>query len=44
VIRADGAVEWKPAVDSQRTALGWQVVSALGILAVWSLARSRRRR
>jgi uncharacterized spore protein YtfJ len=44
VIGADGAVEWKPAVDAQRTVLGWQIVSALGLLAVWSLARSRRRR
>jgi uncharacterized spore protein YtfJ len=43
VIRADGVVEWKPAIDAQRTLLGWQIVSALGILAVWSLARSRRR-
>jgi uncharacterized spore protein YtfJ len=44
VIRADGAVEWKPAIDAQRTVLGWQIVSALGLLGVWSLARSRRRR
>ena len=44
VIRSDGAVEWKPAIDVQRSVLGWQIVSALGVLAVWSLARSRRRR
>jgi hypothetical protein len=36
-------VEWKPAIDTQRAVLGWQIVSALGVLAVWSLARSRRR-
>jgi len=36
-------VEWKPAIDTQRNMLGWQVVAALGVLTVWSFARSRRR-
>jgi uncharacterized spore protein YtfJ len=43
VIGPGEKVEWKPAVDTQRILLGWQIVSALGILALWSLARSRRR-
>ena len=42
VIGPDGEVRWKPAIDVQRMALGWQVVSALGVLAVWSFARRRR--
>ena len=42
VIR-DGEVSWKPAIDVQRMILGWQVVSALGVLAFWSIARRRRR-
>ena len=41
VIGPDGDVRWKPAVDVQRMTLGWQVVSAFALLAVWSLARRR---
>lgn len=43
VIGPEGEVAWKPAIDVQRMVLGWQIVSALTVLAVWSLARSRRR-
>jgi hypothetical protein len=43
VIGPGDQLEWKPAIDTQRTVVGWQIVSALGVLAVWSLARSRRR-
>jgi hypothetical protein len=43
VIGPGGEVSWKPAIDVQRMVLGWQVVSALGVLAFWSLARRRRR-
>jgi hypothetical protein len=42
VIGPDGKVSWKPAIDVQRIIIGWQVVSALGILAAWSLIRARR--
>lgn len=42
VIGSNGEVKWKPAIDVQRMVLGWQVVSALGVLAVWSLVRRRR--
>jgi uncharacterized spore protein YtfJ len=42
VIGSDGEVKWKPAIDVQRMTLGWQVVSALAVLAVWSFARRRR--
>jgi uncharacterized spore protein YtfJ len=41
VIGPDGEVRWKPAIDVQRMTLGWQVVSAIALLAVWSLARRR---
>jgi len=41
VIGPDGKVNWKPAIDVQRIIVGWQVVSALGILAAWSLFRAR---
>jgi uncharacterized spore protein YtfJ len=41
VIGPDGDVRWKPAIDVQRMTLGWQVVSAIALLAVWSLARLR---
>jgi uncharacterized spore protein YtfJ len=41
VIGPDGDVRWKPAIDVQRMTLGWQVVSAIALLAVWSLARRR---
>lgn len=34
-------VDWKPAIDVQRMMLGWQVVSALGLLVAWSLLRRR---
>jgi uncharacterized spore protein YtfJ len=42
VIGPEGDVKWKPAIDVQRMALGWQVVSGLAVLAVWSLLRRRR--
>jgi uncharacterized spore protein YtfJ len=42
VIGPEGEVKWKPAIDVQRMTLGWQVVSALAVLAVWSFARRRR--
>jgi uncharacterized spore protein YtfJ len=42
VIGPEGDVRWKPAIDVQRMALGWQVVSGLAVLAVWSLLRRRR--
>jgi len=42
VIGPGEKVEWKPAVDVQRLMAGWQVVAGLTVLAVWSLARSRR--
>ena len=42
VIGPEGAVKWKPAIDVQRMTLGWQVVSGLAVLAVWSLLRRRR--
>jgi uncharacterized spore protein YtfJ len=38
VIR-DGEVRWRPAVDVNRVPLGWQVVSALAVLAAWSVSR-----
>jgi uncharacterized spore protein YtfJ len=38
VIRG-GDVQWKPAVDPNRIVLGWQIVSALGLLVGWTLAR-----
>ncbi len=42
VIGPGDEVKWKPAIDVQRITLGWQLVTALGILAVWSFVRSRR--
>ena len=42
VIR-EGVVAWEPATDPDRIALGWQLVAALGALAVWSLVRTIRR-
>ncbi len=42
VIRPDGDVSWKPAIDVQRMVLGWQIVSALAVLTGWSLLRHRR--
>jgi uncharacterized spore protein YtfJ len=40
----DGDVRWKPAVDPNRIVLGWQIVSALGLLVAWGMARRLRRR
>ena len=40
----DGEVQWKPAVDPNRIVLGWQIVSALGLLLGWALARRLSRR
>jgi uncharacterized spore protein YtfJ len=42
VIR-DGDVQWRPTVDVNRIMLGWQIVSALALLAAWSAARRSRR-
>jgi uncharacterized spore protein YtfJ len=39
----DGDVRWKPAVDPNRIVLGWQIVSALGLLVAWGVARRLRR-
>jgi uncharacterized spore protein YtfJ len=44
VIGPGDKVEWRPAIDTQRILLGWQIVAALGVLTVWSFARFRRRR
>jgi uncharacterized spore protein YtfJ len=38
---ADGQVRWRPAVNVNRMMLGWQLVSALGILAFVRVARRR---
>ena len=43
VIR-DGEVVWRPAVDVNRVVIGWQVVSALGLLAAWAVGRRLARR
>jgi uncharacterized spore protein YtfJ len=43
VIR-DGEVHWHPAVDVNRITLGWQVVSALAVLAAWAVGRRLARR
>jgi len=43
VIGPGGEGSWKPAIDVQRVILGRQGVSALGVLAFWSIARRRRR-
>jgi uncharacterized spore protein YtfJ len=43
VIR-DGEVAWRPAVDVNRLAVGWQVVSALGLLVAWAVGRRLTRR
>jgi uncharacterized spore protein YtfJ len=40
VIR-DGDVRWRPAVDVNRLMVGWQIVSALGVFALWRLVRRR---
>jgi uncharacterized spore protein YtfJ len=42
VIKPDGEVSWKPAIDVQRMVLGWQIVSAPAVLTGWSLLRRRR--
>jgi uncharacterized spore protein YtfJ len=42
VIKPDGEVSWKPAIDVQRMVLGWQIVSGLAVLAAWSFVRRRR--
>ncbi len=42
VIR-DGEVRWRPAVDVNRMLVGWQIVSALGALALWRLAGRLRK-
>ena len=41
VIR-DGEATWKPAVDPNRIVLGWQIVSALALIAGWRIARILR--
>jgi uncharacterized spore protein YtfJ len=41
VIR-DGEVSWQPAVNPNRLTLGWQIVTALAILAWWRVAKARR--
>ena len=43
VIR-DGEVLWRPAVDVNRVAAGWQAVSALALLVAWALGRRLARR
>jgi uncharacterized spore protein YtfJ len=43
VIR-DGEVVWRPAVDVNRLAVGWQVVSALALLVAWAVGRRLARR
>ena len=43
VIR-DGEVVWRPAVDVNRVAGGWQVVSALALLVAWAVGRRLARR
>ena len=40
----DGEVLWRPAVDVNRMMLGWQVVSALAVLAAWVVGRRLARR
>jgi hypothetical protein len=42
VIKPDGQVAWRPAIDVQRMILGWQIVSALAALTGWSLLRRPR--
>jgi uncharacterized spore protein YtfJ len=39
----DGDVSWKPAVDPNRIVAGWQLVSLVGLLVAWALARALRR-
>jgi uncharacterized spore protein YtfJ len=41
---SDGEVRWRPAVDPNRIVLGWQIVSALGLLVAWGIFRRLRRR
>ena len=41
VIR-DGEVTWRPAVDTVRIALGWQLVAGLAVLAARSILRRGR--
>jgi hypothetical protein len=43
VIR-NGEVRWRPAVDVNRLMVGWQIVSALGALVAWAVARRLGRR
>jgi uncharacterized spore protein YtfJ len=38
-VLADGEVSWKPAVNPNRIMLGWQLVSALTVLAAWAVGR-----
>ncbi len=38
-----GRVEWKPALNVNRIALGGQLVAGLAVLAAWSLLRRRAR-
>ena len=39
----NGAVAWRPSVDVNKIIMGGQIVAGLGILAVRSLLRARRR-
>jgi uncharacterized spore protein YtfJ len=38
----DGEVSWQPAVNPNRLMLGWQIVTALAILAWWRVAKARQ--
>jgi uncharacterized spore protein YtfJ len=40
----DGEVRWRPAVDVNRLMVGWQVLSALALLAAWAVGRRLARR
>jgi uncharacterized spore protein YtfJ len=42
VIGPGDEVEWKPAIDTQRVVLGWQLVAGLVVLGAWSLGRGLR--
>jgi uncharacterized spore protein YtfJ len=41
---ADGKVSWRPAVNPNRIMLGWQLVSALAVLAAWAVGRRLAKR